>query len=86
MSVSGVRIVENTGITAGDFLIMDGTKSSVFTRESMSIEVGFDSDDFTKNLRTVRAEWRGLNRIKGNDDTAFVTGTFSTAKAALETP
>lgn len=86
LQVSGVRIVENTGIAADTFLVMDGSKAGLFVRESMSIEVGFDADDFTKNLRTVRAEWRGLLRIKGNDSTAFVTGGFTAAKAALETP
>ena len=51
----------------------------------MSIEVGRDSDDFTKNLVTVLAEWRGLCLVKTNRRPAFVTGVFATDKAALET-
>lgn len=86
MVVSGLPIVGNTGVTIDDFLVMDGTKSKVFVRDGVTIEMGFDADDFTKNLRTIRAETRLLNRIKGNDDTAFVTGTFAAAKTALETP
>jgi hypothetical protein len=52
----------------------------------MNIEVGRDSDDFTKNLVTVLAEWRGLCLVKTNRRPAFVTGVFATDKAALETP
>lgn len=86
MIVEGLPIISNIGISIGDFLVMDGTKSKVFFRQGITIEMGFDADDFTKNLRTIRAEVRALNRIKGNDETAFVTGDFTSAKAALETP
>lgn len=86
MQVSGVRIVENTGITVDNFLVMDGSRATAFFKEDINVEVGFDSDDFTKNFRTIKAEARLLLRIKGNDTTAFVTGTFTAAKAALETP
>ena len=65
---------------------MDCSKASVFSRGEMTIQVGLDSDDFTKNMRTVLVEWRGLNRIKGNDTDAFVTGTVSTSITALLKP
>ena len=38
---------------------------------------------FTKNLRTILAEWRGLSLVKNNDRTAFVKGTFATDIAAI---
>ena len=50
------------------------------------IEIGLDGNDFTKNMRTILAEWRGQLFIQENDQTAFVTGTFATTNAALETP
>ncbi len=65
---------------------MDGMKAMAFIRDGVTLEMGLDGTDFTQNLRTIRAEARLLNRIKGNDTTAFVTGTFTAAKAALETP
>ena len=86
MSLDGIPVVKNTGIAQDTFLAMDGSKASVFSRGEMTIQVGLDSDDFTKNMRTVLVEWRGLNRIKGNDTDAFVTGTVSTSITALLKP
>ena len=86
LNLDGIPIIQNTGVTAGDYVIGDFTKSTVFDKGAMSIDIGLSGDDFVKNLRTILAEWRGLQRIKGNDTTAFVTGTFATDTAALETP
>lgn len=85
LSLDGIPIIKNTGVPSGDFLIGDFTKAGLFEKEGLNVQIGLDGNDFTKNLRTVRAEWRALLRIKGNDTPAFVTGTFATAKAALET-
>jgi HK97 family phage major capsid protein len=85
LTLDGVRVVSNTGIAQDNFLTMDGSKDTVFSRGEITIQVGLDSDDFTKNMRTILAEWRGLNRIKGNDTGAFVTGVISTSITALET-
>ena len=86
MMLDGIPVVANTGIAVDNFLSMDGSKSSVFSRGGATIQVGLDSDDFTKNMRTVLIEWRGLNRIKGNDKTAFITGVISTSITALLKP
>ena len=86
MMLDGIPIVANTGIAVDTFLTMDGSKASVFSKGGSTIQVGLDSDDFTKNMRTVLIEWRGLNRIKGNDTTAFITGTISTSITALLKP
>jgi len=85
LTLDGVPVVSNTGIAQDTFLTMDGSKDTVFSRGEITIQVGLDSDDFTKNMRTILAEWRGLNRIKGNDTEAFVTGVVSTSITALET-
>jgi len=84
LSLDGIPIIETTLVTQNSYLIGDFTKATVFDKGSIDIEVGRDSDDFTKNLVTVLAEWRGLNVIKTNQTTAFVTGTISTDSAALE--
>jgi len=86
MTLDGIPVVEHNGIAQDTFLTMDGSKDTVYSKGEISIQIGLDSDDFTKNLRTILAEWRGLNIIKGNDSPAFVTGTISTAIAAIETP
>jgi len=86
LNLDGTPIIQNTGVAVGTYVIGDFTKSTVFDKGAMNIDIGLSGDDFTKNLRTILAEWRGLQRIKGNDTTAFVTGTFATDAAVLETP
>lgn len=84
LSVDGVTIVETTLVTEGEYLIGDFSYATFWQREGMRVEVGFDTDDFTKNLRTIRAELRGAVVVKDNDTTAFVKGVFDTDILALE--
>ena len=86
MSLDGIQIIENTNITAGDFLIGDFAKGTIVEKSGIEIEIGLDGNDFTKNMRTILAEWRGQLFVQNNDTTAFVKGTFATTNAALETP
>jgi HK97 family phage major capsid protein len=83
MVISGVRIVENTGQTAGDFTVGDFTKLNIKVRKSFGIDVGYESDDFIKNLVTILGEVRLVSYIKSNHAKAFVSGDFETAIAAL---
>lgn len=85
LSLDGVPIVPTTLVTAGTYLVGDFSRAYLYEKEAPSIEIGYDGNDFTKNFKTIRAEWRGAVVVKTNDRTAFVTGTFSTDKAALET-
>jgi HK97 family phage major capsid protein len=83
MVISGVRIVENTGQTPGDFTVGDFTKLNIKVRKSFGIDVGYESDDFIKNLVTILGEVRLVSYIKSNHAKAFVSGDFETAIAAL---
>jgi HK97 family phage major capsid protein len=83
--MDGIQIIETTLVTAGTYLIGDFTKAMVWDKKSVTVEIGLNSDNFVKNYKTVRAEWRGVCFVKNNDRTAFVTGTFATDMAALET-
>jgi len=83
MSLDGVPILETTLVTAGTYLIGDFRMATVFDKGMVDIKVGYEKDDFTKNLVTILAEWRGLNIIKTNQASAFVTGTIATDAAAL---
>ena len=84
MSIKGVPVTINTNLTAGKFLVMDGTRATAFFKDDVRIEVGWENDDFTKNLRTILAEARLALRIKTNDLGGFVYGTFSTAITAID--
>jgi hypothetical protein len=85
LSMDGIPIVPTTLVTAGQYLIGDFSKANIRTKQGVEIEIGYNADDFTKNFKTVRAEWRGVVFVKNNDRTAFVKGVFATDKAALET-
>lgn len=83
--MDGVQIIPTTLVTVGEYLIGSFDMATMYEKGGLSIEVGLDADDFTKNLRTIRAEWRGALVVKNNDRTAFVKGVFATDMAALET-
>ena len=84
-TVSGVRIVSNTGITAGTFLVGDFSKLSVKYKKGLTLEMtNTDQDDFVRDMFTVRAIVRLVARVKANDYGAFVKGSFATAISALE--
>lgn len=84
--LDGIPIIKSTLIPVGEYLIGDFNLAILVTRSAMRFDIGLDADDFTKNLRTILGEWRGLTIVKNNDRTAFIAGVFATDKAALETP
>jgi hypothetical protein len=63
---------------------MDSTKAAYKIREGVNVSIGYDSDDWVKNLVTIIAEKRHTLVVKSNHAKAFVTGTFANAKLALE--
>jgi len=85
MVLDGIPIIETTVLTAGNFCIGDLSKALIAEKGGIMVDVGLDGNDFTKNMRTIIAEWRGQVIIENNDRTAFVKGVFATTNAALET-
>lgn len=83
MQVAGLRIVANNGVPVGNFLVGDFTKDNLAIREEVNIQIGYENDDFTKNLVTILAEMRAVNYVKSNHLNAFVKGTFAAAITAL---
>lgn len=80
----GITIIENARMTSGSFLVMDSSKATYKVREGITVSIGYENDDFTKNLVTILAEKRHVLVVKSNHTKAFVTGTFANAKLALE--
>ena len=85
-SLDGVPIIQSTLVTKDEYLVGAFSLAFVFDKGEVSIEMGLDGNDFTKNMVTVRAEWRGATIVKNNDRKAFIKGDFSDDAAALETP
>jgi HK97 family phage major capsid protein len=84
MMISGVRIIANTGQTVDKFTVGDFTKFNVRVREGLTIDIGLDGNDFTKNLVTILGEIRLVAYVKTNHAGAFVSGDFSDAITALD--
>jgi HK97 family phage major capsid protein len=84
--LDGIVILSSTLVTSGDYMTGHFEYANLLNKEGLNIQIGLDSDDFTKNFRTILAEWRGVSFIKNNDRPAFVSGDFTTDKAVLETP
>ena len=84
--ISGIRVVANVGVAIDSFLVGDFSKAGVRFKEGLTINVGYENDDFTKNLVTILAEARLVQRVKSNHYGAFVKGVLSAARTALTKP
>ena len=84
--VKGIRVVVNNYVTAGTFYVGDFTRYKGKLREGIAIDMGYKDGDWQKNFVSFRGEARFFGYIPTNHFGAIVTGTFSAAKALLETP
>lgn len=82
--ISGVRVIENPGVTQGTAYLMDPMKVRVKLRSDLELFVGYENDDFTKNLVTFLAEIRAAMYVASNNANALVKIDFATAKTTLE--
>lgn len=85
LTVDGVPIIATTLVSVGTYLVGNFPLATLFTKGDINIIMALDGNDFTKNMRTILAEWRGALVVRNNYRTAFVKGTFATDKAALKT-
>lgn len=84
--VAGTTVIESFSIDEGSFLVGDFTKSNLRIREEININLGYENDDFTKNMVTILAEMRAVHYIKLHHVPAFVKGTFAAAIALIDKP
>jgi HK97 family phage major capsid protein len=81
--VVNLQVVSTTWMEQGTFLVGDLSQSNLRVRKGISISVGRDSDDFTRNMVTILAETRCVHYIKANKAAGFVTGNIAAAIAVL---
>ncbi|MDV3568159.1 phage major capsid protein [Elizabethkingia anophelis] len=84
--IAGILVIENEAIDEGNFLVGDFTKSNLRIKEEININLGYENDDFTKNLVTILAEMRAVHYIKKHHKPAFVKGVFADAITAINKP
>lgn len=72
-TVAGLRVVENTGVTANTLTVMDSTKPRFYVRRDMQLQVwDQNEDDARKDLKTVTLWFRGQLRVRANEEEAIV--------------
>lgn len=68
----GLPVITTLSMTADKFLLGDfQNAATLYDRWQPRVEVGFENDDFTKNLVTIRAEERIAQAIKQPDGLIF---------------
>ena len=83
--INGIPVYLNNKMAAGSFVVGDFSQGSqVFQRENLTVDFGYENNDnFDKYLVSVRGIIRLAHAVYLPK--AFVKGTFSAAKTALET-
>ena len=76
--IQGLRIETTTAIEQGDFIMGDFSFLNIRDVWALSISLGWENDDFRKNIVTVLAEKRLMCYIKSQYKTAFVKDSFAT--------
>lgn len=85
-TVKGIPVIESNWMAADTFLVGDFTRYKGKIREGLTLDVGYKTGDWEKNFVSFLGEARFFGYISANQYGAIVTGTFTAAKAALETP
>ena len=70
-------------IAEGYFLVGDSSKFFVRTYQDYMFELGFEGDDFKKNIRSMRAEMRLHAYLPTNNLTAFIYDSIADVKTQL---
>lgn len=81
----GVKFIPVTSnvLAVGSFIVGDFSKLQILDREPLRVEIGWENDDFSKNLVTVVVEKRLMAFIKNQHINAFVSDTFSNVITAI---
>ena len=84
--IKGVPVITNIGVTLGEFLVGDFNYSNFGMYEDIEFDLGYINENFIHNIHTVLAEASCVHWVANNHYGAFVSGTFSTAIAAIDKP
>lgn len=81
--ITGLRVVQNPNVPVGSFQMGDFRYLFIRDYVVLSLNFGWENDDFTKNLVTILGEKRMLAYIKSQYKTAFVADTFVNVITAI---
>jgi hypothetical protein len=85
--VAGIRLIASNALNnlTEDFVGGDLSVVQVLFSDNLSVQIGLDGNDFTKNLKTILVEQELVQFVSANDTQVLVKGTMAAAIAALET-
>lgn len=86
MIIRGMRVIEDANMPVGEYLAFDRNRCEVRIREDINIQVGYENDDFTKNLVTFICESRAYLIVKDLHKFAFVKGKIEDDLAKITEP
>ena len=81
--IQGMRVETTTAVGKGEFIMGDFSYLNIRDLWALSITVGWENDDFRKNVVTVISEKRLMCYIKSQYKTAFVKDEFDTVIEAI---
>jgi HK97 family phage major capsid protein len=84
MMIDGLQVVANQGITAGQVLVGDFTKGTVYFRKGIDIRLWDQNDtDPIYGLKTITADMRAVLKIAQPDYYAFVYDAIADIQTAI---
>lgn len=72
-SLRGLRVVLSPTVTSGKALLLDNAHVELLVCEDMGVEIGTDTDDFTKNVRTLLGELRVIPTFRAVGAARLIT-------------
>lgn len=85
--IAGMTLISSNGLPSGvDFVGGDLSVVNVMFTDNMSIQIGMDGNDFTKNKKTILVEQELLQFVSANDTQVLVKGDLATAITELTAP
>jgi hypothetical protein len=88
-TVAGARLIPTNALpitvsgTAYDFVGGDLSVVNVLFSDNMSVQIGLDGNDFTKNLKTILVEQELVQFVSANDTQVLVKGNMAAAIATI---
>jgi HK97 family phage major capsid protein len=83
-TVKGVQIVSQPAIAAGTFVIGDMRLLQLRDVWGYTVRIGWENDDFSRNMVTMIGESRLHLYITDNDKRGIIKGAFADVKSALD--
>lgn len=85
--VAGLTLISSNGLPTGvDFIGGDLSVVNVMWSDNLSIQIGLDGNDFTKNKKTILVEQELVQFVSANDVNVLVQGDMATAIVAITAP